>query len=181
MKNYILKCKNFIKKLWYTDHISFIVLCCLPKLSPLHAYHILSARFHPNIYSPSQCLLGDFGEEDMASSKKTLLRIVFFYARKPLALKWKNPTPPSIQFWVDLINKALPMFKLTYASRGCPKKSWENMGGVDYVGLWGHWCLRQIQGIISCKMELGDESSIVIKSVTAYKFRPSVWVYKLYI
>lgn len=25
-------------------------------------------------------------------------------------------------YWVDLINKTLPMYKLTYLARGCPKK-----------------------------------------------------------
>lgn len=59
----------------------------------------------PNVYSPTRCFLGGFGEENLSSNKKTLLNIVF-YAKKALALKWKNPTLPPVQFWVDLINRA---------------------------------------------------------------------------
>lgn len=76
----------------------------------------------PNIYSPARCLLGDLEEEELTNSQKTLLRLVFLYAKKALSLRWRDPVPPSLQSWVELINKALPMYKLTYTARGCPKK-----------------------------------------------------------
>lgn len=76
----------------------------------------------PNICAPARCLLGDFGEEELPASKKNSLKDSLFYAKKALALKWKDPRPPSLLYWVDLVNGALPKYKLTYNSRGCPKK-----------------------------------------------------------
>ena len=76
----------------------------------------------PNIYSPARCLLGDLEEEGLSESRKTLLRILFCYAKKAIALRWRDPVPPSLQYWVDLVSQAVPMYKLTFTARGCPKK-----------------------------------------------------------
>lgn len=78
--------------------------------------------------------MGDLEEEEISNSQKTLLRILFCYAKKALAPRWKNPVPLSLQTWVDLINKALPMYKSTYVARRYPKK-FENVwaGWIKYV------------------------------------------------
>lgn len=76
----------------------------------------------PNIYSPARCLLGDLEEESISTSQKTLFRILFCYAKKAIALRWREPTPPSLQNWIDLVNNSLPMYKLKYAARGSTKK-----------------------------------------------------------
>lgn len=87
----------------------------------------------PNIYSPARCLLGDLEEEDIPTSKKTLLRILFCYAKKALALKWREQSPPSLGDWLRLIDKALPMYKLTYQARGSNKK---------FNKIWGKWITK---------------------------------------
>lgn len=92
----------------------------------------------PNIYSLARCLLGDLEEEELPTSQKTLLRIVFCYAKKALALKWKNSDPPSLQDWLKLVNNAIPMYKLTYQARGSTKK---------FDKVWGK-CIKNISGDI---------------------------------
>lgn len=93
----------------------------------------------PNIYSPARCLLGDLEEEELSTSQKTLLRRVFCYAKKALALRWKNPNPPSLLDWLKLVNNALPMYKLTYQARGSNKK---------FNKIWGKW-IANISGEIT--------------------------------
>lgn len=72
--------------------------------------------------SPTVCLLGLV--EDLASRVMdiTLIRLLFFYARKAITVCWKKWTPPSLPFWKRLVNKALPYYKDTYAHKGCPRK-----------------------------------------------------------
>lgn len=50
----------------------------------------------PNIYSPARCLLGDFGGgyNQFPENPKDSL----FMPKKVLALRWKGPVPPSLQF-----------------------------------------------------------------------------------
>ena len=90
----------------------------------------------PNIYSPARCLLGDLEEEELSVSKKALLRILFCYAKKALAINWRKPSPPSLQGWLKMVNNALPMYKLTYAARGCPKK---------FEKVWAGW-IEKVSG-----------------------------------
>lgn len=92
----------------------------------------------PNIYSPARCLLGDLEEEEITNSQKTLLWLVFLYAKKALALSWGDPIPPSLQGWVEPINKALSMYKLTYMARGCSKK---------FKKIWAGW-IKSVSGDI---------------------------------
>lgn len=37
-------------------------------------------------------------------------------------MQWKKPNPPSITQWKRLVNENLPLYKDTYANRGCPLK-----------------------------------------------------------
>ena len=87
----------------------------------------------PNIYSPARCLLGDLEEEEISNSQKNLLRVLFCYAKKAVALKWKNLSPPSLQEWVVLVNRAVPMYKLTYIARECPN---------FFYKVWARWVER---------------------------------------
>lgn len=53
-----------------------------------------------------------------------------FYARKTILLKWKQPDPPTVSQWKAFINAVLPLYKLTYINRKCPKK---------FSKIWGTW------------------------------------------
>lgn len=68
------------------------------------------------------CLLGLVEEVTPRRAQRTMISLSLFYARKAILLCWKKRNPPTISFWKELINKALPFYKATYLRRGCPKK-----------------------------------------------------------
>lgn len=53
---------------------------------------------------------------------KLLLFYLCFYARKALLQQWKLVTPPTVNQWRALVDAVLPLYKLTYMGRKCPKK-----------------------------------------------------------
>lgn len=57
----------------------------------------------PNICNPFRCLLGYIDDEDLSKNVQSFILIAMFYAKK------NN-------------NHAIPLYKLTYKARGCPKK-----------------------------------------------------------
>lgn len=77
----------------------------------------------PNTCNPARCLLGDLEEEELGAARKGFGPISLFYAKKAIALRWKNQSPPLYRKWVDLVNQAMPMYKLTYTARACTKKN----------------------------------------------------------
>lgn len=75
------------------------------------------------------CLLGLVEELTPRRAQRTMISLALFYARKAILLCWKKPSPPTVSFRKDIINKALPFYKATYLRRGCPKKFekvWQN-------------------------------------------------------
>lgn len=84
----------------------------------------------PNICNPLRCLLGYVDDESISQNKQTFLRIVLFYAKKSITIYWKSQSPPTIAFWLNMVNQAIPLYKLTYEARGCPKK---------FHKIWGLW------------------------------------------
>lgn len=61
---------------------------------------------------------------------RTLLTILIYYARKMIVLSWKKPNPPSVSAWKGVVNRAAPLYKATYISRGMPQK---------FDKVWGSW------------------------------------------
>ena len=84
----------------------------------------------PNICNPLRCLLGHIDDETISKNMQTFLRIVLFYAKKSITFHWKSPSLPTITFWLTTINRAIPLYKMTYEARGCPKK---------FLKVWGSW------------------------------------------
>ena len=76
------------------------------------------------------CLLGIIDNVVRTSAKRTLVSVLLFYARKNVAMHWKKPSPPSLVQWRRLVNTSLPLYKDTYANRGCPQK---------YDRVWRVW------------------------------------------
>lgn len=72
--------------------------------------------------SVSVCLLGLVYSLAFVKAMRTLLVILIFYARKAIVLKWKSDRAPSLPVWKHLVNSAVPIYKATYLSQGCPKK-----------------------------------------------------------
>lgn len=70
----------------------------------------------------SVCLLGLLEGIALRRAQRTLISISLFYARKAIICYWKRSESPTVSFWKDMINKALPLYKATYLSRGCPTK-----------------------------------------------------------
>lgn len=68
------------------------------------------------------CILGLIENIVPTITKRTLTGLLLFYARKNIAIQWKKPNPPSITQWKHLVNDSLPLYKDTYANRGCPLK-----------------------------------------------------------
>lgn len=68
------------------------------------------------------CLLGLIETLVPTIAKHTMIVLLLFYARKNIAMQWKKPTSPSLVQWKRLVNDNLPLYKDTYANRGCPLK-----------------------------------------------------------
>lgn len=81
-------------------------------------------------YSPLPLLLGMCGSLEAPRRKKLFVFYTAMYARKAILLNWNQPQPPTKQLWLSLINAALPLYKLTYMGRNCPKK---------FDAVWADW------------------------------------------
>lgn len=71
---------------------------------------------------PRYCLLGLVEQLSVTVARRILINLLLFYARKVITMNWKKSSPHSIQCWRGLINASLPLYKATYANRGCPNK-----------------------------------------------------------
>lgn len=74
-----------------------------------------------NVCNPLSGLFGIIDDESLPKPSQIFLCLVFFYAKKSLAMHWNSSTPPTVAFWMNLTNQALPLYKLTYGARGCPR------------------------------------------------------------
>ncbi|XP_041433292.1 uncharacterized protein LOC121398297 [Xenopus laevis] len=71
----------------------------------------------PQILNPATCLLGLLDSVVPRVHTRCLIRLLFFYAKKVVALHW-------------MVNSQLELYKLTYLARGCPKK---------FENIWNPW------------------------------------------
>ncbi|OCT61473.1 hypothetical protein XELAEV_18047498mg [Xenopus laevis] len=82
---------------------------------------------------PSVLLLNFPSDPTTSRTEKTLLMFLLFYAKKAIAIKWKEELPPSLAFWITLVEQALPILEQVYFARGCPAK---------FDAVWTHWILQ---------------------------------------
>ena len=80
--------------------------------------------------NPIILLLGICDNVIPNTHKRLFVFYASFYARKAILLRWKQLEPPTVSQWKALINAALPLYKLTYMNRKCPKK---------FEKIWGAW------------------------------------------
>lgn len=73
-------------------------------------------------YSPIPLLLGISDFLEVSWGKKLFIFYTTLYARKTILMQWNQPQPPTKQLRQSLVNVALPLYKLTYLGRNCPKK-----------------------------------------------------------
>lgn len=71
---------------------------------------------------PLVLLLGITDNLPTTTHKKLFIFYAAFYARKAILLQWKATEPPRVTIWEDLVNAALPLYKMTYMGHNCPKK-----------------------------------------------------------
>lgn len=81
-------------------------------------------------YSPIPLLLGICDFLEVTWGKKLFIFYTTLYARKAILLQWNQSQPPTKQLWQSLVNKALPLYKMTYMGRNCPKK---------FEKIWAAW------------------------------------------
>uniref|UniRef100_A0A803K472 Reverse transcriptase domain-containing protein n=1 Tax=Xenopus tropicalis TaxID=8364 RepID=A0A803K472_XENTR len=79
---------------------------------------------------PITILLNQVEDLSPNRAERTLLLILCMYAKKTVALYWKSPEGPRVAAWESMINKAIPLYKLTYIRRGCPQK---------FDKIWAAW------------------------------------------
>lgn len=70
--------------------------------------------------------------DNLIAGKHTKLFVFYaaYYARKEILLRWKRSDPPTVEAWRAQINAVLPIYKLTYMGRNCPKK---------FDKIWAAW------------------------------------------
>lgn len=61
--------------------------------------------------------------EDVGGERYTKRCITFtlYYDRREILLGWKSEEPPTCTSWRHTVNLVLPLYKITYESRQCPK------------------------------------------------------------
>lgn len=81
-------------------------------------------------------LLG--GMEDDAADRyvKLILTFAIFYARREILVRWKLPPPPTLCTLKHAIDAMLPLYKLTYKRKKCPRK---------FAKIWSAWIDAQGQ------------------------------------
>lgn len=79
---------------------------------------------------PTVLLLGVSDLVTKNTHTKLFIFYAAYYARKAILLKWKTPDPPTLAQWRSMIDAVLPLYKLTYMTRKCPKK---------FDKIWGDW------------------------------------------
>ena len=84
--------------------------------------------------NPLILLLGITDNLPTSTHKKLFIFYTAFYARKAILLQWKVADPPGLSAWRKLVNDTLPMYKLTYMGRNCPKK---------FDKVWGAWVVAR--------------------------------------
>lgn len=88
-----------------------------------HITAFMSSTFDlPNICNPIWCLMGVFEDLDLSATQKHFLQILLYYYRKIVALQWIHTESLHITIWKRVIIQNMPLYKLTYEARGCPKK-----------------------------------------------------------
>lgn len=75
-----------------------------------------------NICSPLLGLLGIIEDEDMSNNMRTLLRLLFFYFHKLIAINWIKRDHLTLTSWKGLVNANVTLYKMTYEARECSKK-----------------------------------------------------------
>lgn len=84
---------------------------------------------HPKL-DPLVLLLGMTDNLPTTTHIKLFIFYTAYYARKTILLQWKAPDPPRTSAWKELVNVTLPLYKLTYMGRNCPKK---------FYKIWSAW------------------------------------------
>lgn len=81
----------------------------------------------PVPHTPEVGLLGVLNYFIHRTHARTLARLMLFYARKLSLFQWKNASAPDIQTFYRMVMKVIPIFKLIYNSRACPKKFFQGL------------------------------------------------------
>lgn len=95
---------------------------------------------------PKMCLLGILPDVNMEKFLATFLYETLFCARKVIARHWMRANSPTIQAWIDEINKTLPYKRVLYSHRGCPAK---------YNKIWDRW-LNSSETCVELLIEYGN-------------------------
>lgn len=89
----------------------------------LGVYDHLNIRMDLSVpKTPELALLGIHEDEHRSHHSKILISLLFYYAKKEILSRWTSASPPTLSSWENIINTALPLYRLTYISRGCPWK-----------------------------------------------------------
>ncbi|OCT94728.1 hypothetical protein XELAEV_18012418mg [Xenopus laevis] len=120
-------------------HLTQPTIASRDKLIQLAAYWIQIFAFISKVVvltippDPALALLGlTRGIADSVASR-ILLQLLMYYARKQIILKWNRPDTPTLENWKELVNKALPCYKVAYFARGCTDK---------FIDIWMIWVLN---------------------------------------
>lgn len=94
------------------------------------AANISSISGIPIKLDPLILLLGVTDNIPTNTHTKIFIFYCAYYARKTILINWKAPEPPRISAWKTMVNVTLPLYKLTYMGRNCPKK---------FQKIWSAW------------------------------------------
>ena len=76
----------------------------------------------PRIFIPSE--LG------MSEENKKIIILCSLQAKHCIAIFWKSPEPPAVEYWLRSLSRTLAMEKLTYATKGKTQ---------NFFTLWGQF------------------------------------------
>lgn len=102
-----------------------------PKIRPLWSQvtEFMADHFgFPNICNPLLCLLGAINDEKNVT--KQFIRLIRFYVRKPIAIRWIYTETFTLAMWEKLVNADPTLYKMTY-EHGYALKNVPNLVPVE--------------------------------------------------
>ncbi|OCT76669.1 hypothetical protein XELAEV_18031871mg [Xenopus laevis] len=107
--------------------------CCSCGAGPQAHGFILYGRVPGTGTYNSVALLGLTKGKVTSVDGRILLRLLMYYAKKQIILKWNRGDIPTMAEWKAAVNKDIPYYKATYLSRGCMDK---------FINIWMLWVLN---------------------------------------
>lgn len=125
-----------------------------PKIRPLWSQvtEFMADHFgFPNICNPLLCLLGAINDEKNVT--KQFIRLIRFYVRKPIAIRWIYTETFTLAMWEKLVNADPTLYKMTY-EHGYALKNVPNLVPVEGLSSYSGRTYRKVEHLRNYRLRM---------------------------